>query len=261
MSCTSSPASARCSRRVELDAPLGGDLGDQPLDLGGSAGRAASPRPPPDRAARGRALRSSAIDWRPARGMPGVGGSGSGAGAAAGRRRVRRGAGVRARRPKAGMATALIAAPPNSCQRRRWLPACGAAGSSAAESSSRTKATCRASSTMPVRKPLRGRHRRLAQRGGVADLPRQIGDRDVDLHLQRFFDLPPGQAAGHADAVQHHARRAAPAAGRAAAPAGAACRAPRPASAPSPARADATRSSRSRYSGTGANGTSATTKL
>ena len=35
MSSTSSPASARCSRRVELDAPFGGDLRDQPFHVGG----------------------------------------------------------------------------------------------------------------------------------------------------------------------------------------------------------------------------------
>ena len=50
------------------------------------------------------------------------------------------------------------------------------------------------------------RHRRLAKRGGSADLTRQIRDRHVDLHLQCIFHLPPGQTARDADAVQHHHR-------------------------------------------------------
>ena len=220
---------------VELHAPLGGDLRDQPFHVGGQPifrhggdRRGIEPREADvaqldDRFFR-RAGRLERCGDRRRRGFGGAaagrGRSGTGGADAAAEGL---GSGVHG---FAGTDSSRAARPMRAAGRRRATP---------------NRASRRTRPGAPVRSRRPGSrwtcHRRLAQGRGVADLARQVGNRDVHFHLQRVFHLPARQAAGDADAVQDHdgALRlllAAPAA-----PANAACRAPPPASAPSPARA------------------------
>ena len=183
---------------VELKPPLGGDFRDQPLDVDGQPifrhggdRRRIEPRQADVAQFDDRLFRCTGQVHR----RSGCLRLRCVAAAARPDGRDRR---ALARRPKDGIGAFILSAGTDSTS--VWRPTLSRRSPrSAAESSKPTKATWRAISIDAGAEAAGCGHRRLAQRGGVADLARQVGDRNIDFHLQRFFDLPAGQPAGHAD--------------------------------------------------------------
>ena len=251
MSSTSSPASARCSRALSWTrrSVAISEISRSTSAVSRSSGMAATA------AGSSRArqmLRSSMIDSSGARWARDVHGAGAARGFGGARgwpQRDRRRAGAAAE----GRDRRVHAFRRNGFQLRR-APDAGAAGRRGRRGVEQADERHLARQFVHAGAEAAGRsHRRLAQGGGVADLARQVGNGDIDFHLQRVFHLPAGQAAGDADAIQHHDRalRLLFAAGSAS----------RRSVSRTAARVGSitstrwsTRSSKSRYSGTGANG-------